>query len=140
MSAHLAVTAALKDLPPEGPDETFPFAVMNQFEQERTVATRRQRRQWLAISLVTAASALIAFTVWRGTTNPTAPTNVADSSYDRLAEETQELATLVSKLQSEVMNELAEGFKPVTTSFGAAYEALRRAMPDGTGAANAKSG
>jgi anti-sigma factor RsiW len=140
MSAHLAVTAALKDLPPEAPDETFLFAVMNRFEQERTGPTRRQRRQWLAISLVTAASALIALTLWRGTTNPTAPAKIDDSSYDRLAEETQELATLVSKLQSEVMNELAEGFKPVTTSFGAAYDALRRAMPESTTSANAKSG
>jgi anti-sigma factor RsiW len=140
MSAHLAVTAALRDLQAEGPDETFPFAIMNRIEQERSVTTHRQRRQWLAISLVTAASALVAFTLWRGTTNPVTPTDVTNSSYDRLAEETQELATLVSKLQSEVMNELAEGFKPVTTSFGAAYNAIRRAMPDNMASANAKSG
>jgi anti-sigma factor RsiW len=140
MSAQLAVSAALKDLRPEGPDETFPFAVMNRFEQEQTIATRPRHRQWIAIALATAATGLIALTLWRGTSTPVAPTEVTNSSYDRLAEETQELATLVSQLQSEVMNELAEGFKPVTTSFGAAYDVFRRVMPEGMTSTNAESG
>jgi anti-sigma factor RsiW len=147
MSAHLAVAAALKDLPPELPDETFPFAVMNRFENEPTVSAGRQRLQWVVTSLVTAAAILIALTLWRGGGNsPTSiPGGLADSEefpagYERLAEETQQLATLIANRQYEVMNELAEGIKPVANSFGAAYDALRRTLPGNAGAASATSG
>jgi hypothetical protein len=173
MAAHLALTAALKDFPPELPDETFRFAVMNRWESEHnnsgatgnrslpvlnfekteafnslphshgqtSFARASRQRQWLLTALVTAASLFLAFTLWRSfNPNPPAPatSNIAD--YDRLAEETQQLAAVIATRQLEMMNDFAEGIKPVASSFGAAYDALRRTLPASNAEPNASSG
>ncbi len=136
MAAYLSLTTAIQKLPPDSPDETFRFAVMNRMAEEQSVSIHRQRRQWLMASLVTAATVLIALTLWRGGIDPNSSAGTAGGvatdlppGYERLAEETQQLASLIATRQLEVMNELAEGIKPVTTSFSAAYDALRRTLP-----------
>lgn len=148
MAAHLAVTAALKDLRPELPDDSFPFAVMNRMAVEQTAVDSRQRKQWAITLVALAASALVALSLWRGAANPnSAPggSDVADfvelpPGFDQFAAETQQIAAHLSTRQSEMMSELAEGIRPVATSFGAAYDALRHTLPGGTAAAGTTSG
>ncbi|MCC7085233.1 MAG: zf-HC2 domain-containing protein [Pirellulales bacterium] len=150
MADYSALAAALKNLLPERPDESFPLAVMDQWSRERTISIRHRLMYWAVPSLTAAAALLIAMTLWRG--KPTNPNSVSiptsnvvhsigiPSGYDRLAKETQQLASLITTRQLEVMNELVEGIKPVTASFGAAYDALRRTMPGGGSSKDSTSG
>jgi hypothetical protein len=148
MAAHLAVTAALRDLPPESPDEAFRFAVMNQLVNEQAAPVDRRRWQWTIALVATAASALLAFTLWRGAVNPGDPSGLGEDvvsielppEFNQFAEETQQIAAHITTRQLEVMSEFAEGIKPVATSFGAAYDALRHTLSGNTGAATATSG
>ena len=132
MKAQTRALAALESMADAECPADLAFRVVQSHEPDR----RRPLhwRRWTIASLAIAAGLLLAILSWRSPEANRPETPLAKQSppvppYELLARETQDFAFNLKAHQLVVVGEVAEGFKPVTSSVFSALNTLWRALP-----------
>jgi predicted anti-sigma-YlaC factor YlaD len=134
MESQTMVLAALESMADEQCPADFAFRVVQSIDADRHRWSHWRR--WAVAALALAAGLLLAFLGWRSPetapNRPEAPM-VKQSPpvppYELLARETEYFAVNLKAHQLVVVGEVAEGFKPVTSSVFSALNTLWRALP-----------
>ena len=139
MKSQTTALAALESMADEECPADFAFRVVQSVEPVRQPS---RWRRWAVAALALAAGLLLAVLGWRSPeTTPNRPeTPVAKQSpavptYELLARETEHFAVNLRSHHLVVVGEVAEGFKPVTSSVFTALNTLWCALPGGESAA-----
>jgi predicted anti-sigma-YlaC factor YlaD len=139
MKSQTTALAALESMADENCPADFAFRVLQSVEPVRRPA---RWRRWAVTALAVAAGLLLAILGWRSPeTAPNRPqTPMAKQSpavppYEIIARETEHFADDFKAHQLIVVGEVAEGFKPVTSSVFTALNTLWRALPGSESAA-----
>jgi predicted anti-sigma-YlaC factor YlaD len=144
MKSQTTALAALESMAVEECPADFAFRVLQSVEPLR----RPPRwRRWAVAALAVAAGLLLAVLGWRSPEvapnrpetpiakqSPAVP-SPAVPSYEILARKTEDFAVNLKSHQLVVVGEVAEGFKPVTSSVFTALNSRWRALPGSESAA-----
>jgi predicted anti-sigma-YlaC factor YlaD len=139
MKSQATVLAALESMADEECPADFAFRVVQSVEP----AHRPPRwRRWAVAAMAVAAGLLLAILGWRSPDAapnqpemPVAQQSPAEPPYEIFARETEHFAVNLRSHQLVVVGEVADGFKPVTSSVFTALNTLWRALPGGESAA-----
>jgi len=139
MKSQTVALAALESMTDAECPADFAFRVLQSVKPIRRPA---RWRRWAAAALAVAAGLLLAILGWKSPeTAPSRPdTPMAKQSptvpsYEILARETEHFAVNLKDHQLIVVGEVAEGFKPVTSSVFTALNTLWHALPGSESAA-----
>jgi predicted anti-sigma-YlaC factor YlaD len=141
MKSQTMALAALESMAPEERPADLAFRVLQSVDADRRQSVVHWRR-WAVAAMAVAAGLLLAILGWRSPdAAPNRPgTEVVEQSpavrpYEILARETEHFAVNLRSHQLIVVGEVADGFKPVTSSVFTALNTLWRALPGGESAA-----
>jgi predicted anti-sigma-YlaC factor YlaD len=139
MKSQAMALAALESMPDEECPADFAFRVLQSAEPVRRPL---HWRRWAVAALTVAAGLLLAILGWKSPERaqnrpetPIAEQSPAVPPYEMLARETEHFAVNLRSHQLIVVGEVAEGFKPVTSSVFTALNTLWRALPGSESAA-----
>jgi len=139
MKSQTMALTALESMAAEECPADFAFRVLQSIEPVRRPS---HWRRWAVAALALAAGLLLAILGWRSPdAAPNQPqTPLANQSpvvqpYEIFARETEHFAVNLKSHQLVVVGEVADGFKPVTSSVFTALNSLWRALPGSESAA-----
>jgi len=139
MKSQTIALAALESMVGEECPADFAFRVLQSVEPVRRPGLRRR---WAIVAMSVAAGLLLAILGWRSPEvapnrpqTPIAKQSPVVPSYEILARETEHFAVNLRSRQLVVVGEVADGFKPVTSSVFTALNTLWRALPGSESAA-----
>src|SRR5262245_39137682 len=129
MDDHKVLLATVGEIAGESPRPDFSFQVLQAVE----IQQRQQRRRvWRAALLALAAGLLIAAVGWRiprGSQLPQELANEGQPPTFAYASIVVDLASSLTTKPTRLAGEVAEGFKPVTSSVYTALHTLWRTLP-----------
>jgi predicted anti-sigma-YlaC factor YlaD len=141
MKSQSVALAALESIAPEECPVDLAFRVLQSVDADRRRPVVHWRR-WAVAAMAVAAGLLLAILGWRSPDAapnqpemPVAKQSPTEPPYEIFARETEHFAVNLRSHQLVVVGEVADGFKPVTSSVFTALNTLWRALPGGESAA-----